>query len=213
MRASTTRVTFLAVVCWLLLTAVSTPSSAQTLDDRPVILAVGESTTEGYGVPRDQSYPAQLQRLLDEAGYDYRVVNHGKSGSTTAQALASLDRGIALLPKIVLIAIGGNDAGNSVAAARTEQNLRKLVMMFVKTGSIVYLAERTEATDGTAAEPSLYARIAGEEGARLMPSLREGIAGHAELLISDMRHPNADGYAIVSKRIFDLLRPELVKPQ
>ena len=212
MRASTAWLTALAVACCLLF-AVGTPRSARAADERPVILAVGESTTEGYGVPRDQSYPAQLQRLLDAEGYDYRVVNHGKSGSTTAQALASLDRGIALLPKIVLIAIGGNDAGSSVAAARTEQNLRKLVMMFVRTGSIVYLADRTQASDGAAAEPSLYARIAEEEGARLMPSLREGIAGHQELLISDMRHPNADGYAIVSKRIFELLRPELVKPQ
>jgi acyl-CoA thioesterase I len=203
-----------AIFKWALCIGLAVDASsllAQTHEDpRPVILAVGESTTAGYGVPNDKSYPAQLQQLLDAAGYAYRVVNHGRSGSTTAMALSQLDRGLALRPEIVLIAIGGNDAGNSVAAARTEQNLRKLVSIFVKAGAMVYLADRTAATDGTeASTASLYATIAQEEGALLMPSLRQDIAGHAELLISDMRHPNADGYAIVAQRIFELLKPQL----
>jgi len=129
-----------------------------------------------------------------------------------AMALGSLDRGLLLQPQIVLIAIGGNDSGNNVAATRTEQNLRKLVSMFVRTGATVYLADRTETTDGGQLEQtSLYAKIAREEGATLMPSLRQDIAGHAELLISDMRHPNADGYAIIAQRIFAMLQPELTK--
>lgn len=198
---------------WLLSVLTTIPLSAQTVDDgRPVILAVGESTTAGYGVPRDLSYPAQLQQLLAANGYQYRLVNHGRSGSTVAMALGSLDRGLLLQPQIVLIAIGGNDSGNNVAATRTEQNLRKLVSMFVRTGATVYLADRTETTDGGQPEQtSLYAKIAREEGATLMPSLRQDIAGHAELLISDMRHPNADGYAIIAQRIFAMLQPQLTK--
>src|SRR5690606_8604902 len=110
------------------------------------------------------SYPAQLQALLDAHGYDYRVVNHGRSGSTTAMALANLDRGVALFPRIVLIALGGNDRGNPAMAARTEANLRKMVGMFVGIGARVYLADRSVDTDGGDAEHnSLYARIAAEE--------------------------------------------------
>lgn len=199
------------VAVWFLLIAGFTHAQS-TADERPVILAVGESTTAGYGVPAGQSYPAQLQQLLDNEGYHYRVVNHGRSGSTTAMALAGLDRGLALRPVIVLIAIGGNDSGNSVAAARTEQNLRKLVSIFASAGAKVYLADRTAATDGeTQSARSLYAVIAEEEGASLMPSLRQDVAGHPELLISDQRHPNAQGYAIISKRIFELLQPGLTK--
>jgi acyl-CoA thioesterase-1 len=213
MRSDKHWVTAIAAAGWIVWGVISAPLHAQSAtDSRPVILAVGESTTAGYGVPRDQNYPAQLQQLLDANGYDYRVVNHGKSGSTVAMALGSLDRGLLLQPEIVLIAIGGNDAGNSVAAERTEQNLRKLVSMFVRTGATVYLADRTAATDGGQPEQvSLYAAIASEEGAILMPSLRQDIAGQAQLLISDMRHPNADGYAIIAQRIFALLQPQLVK--
>jgi acyl-CoA thioesterase-1 len=179
-------------------------------DTRPVILAIGESTTAGFGVPADKSYPAQLQALLDAAGYDYRVVNHGRNGSTTEMALANLHRGMLLQPEIVLIAIGGNDAGHPQAVQRTEANLRKLVSLFAETDAAVFLAARTADSDGGADERNaLYARIAEEEGAMLMPSIRQDIAGHPELLIGDMRHPNAAGYAIVARRIFDLLQPLL----
>jgi acyl-CoA thioesterase-1 len=182
-------------------------------DTRPIILAIGESTTAGFGVPADSSYPAQLQALLDANGYNYRVVNHGRSGSTTAMALTNLDRGVALLPKIVLIALGGNDRGNPALEARTKENLRKMVSLFVSIGAEVYLADRSPVTDGgDAAQTSLYAELASEEGATLMPSLRQDLAGNAALLLSDMSHPNADGYVIVAQRIFDMIEPTLVKP-
>jgi acyl-CoA thioesterase I len=186
-------------------------ASAQAAEDsRPVILAIGESTTAGYGVPAGLSYPAQLQALLDAAGYHYRVVNHGRNGSTTEMALANLYRGMLLQPVIVLIAIGGNDEDHAQAVQRTEANVRKLVMLFAETDAAVFLAARGTDTDGGSADRNaLYGRIAAEEGATLMPSLREGLAGHPELLIGDMRHPNADGYAIVAQRMFALLQPLL----
>ncbi len=202
--------TNITALCILLLSAIFSPVFAQSDATRPVILAVGESTTAGFGVAADKSYPAQLQALLDAGGYEYRVVNHGRSGSTTAMALTNLDRGVALLPQIVLIALGGNDQGNRMEAQRTEENLRKLVSMFVRVGATVYLAERNAADRAEAEVSSLYAKIAEEEGAILMPSLRQDIAGHAELLLPDMSHPNADGYAIVAQRIYELLQPELV---
>lgn len=198
--------TAISILAWLWV--YWAPALAQ--DARPVILAIGESTTAGYGVPRDQSYPAQLQRLLDGAGYDYRVVNHGRNGITTDMVLADLHRGMLLQPRIVLIALGGNDRSNSRATGRTEQNLRRLVALYVQTDADVFLADRTPATDGgDASQNSLYARIAAEEGAILMPSLRQDIAGDPSLLINDMRHPNGAGYAIIARRIFGLLEPVL----
>jgi lysophospholipase L1-like esterase len=41
-----------------------------------------------------------------------------------------MDRGMALYPKIVIIALGGNDGGGRVTAPRTRANLDKLVSMF-----------------------------------------------------------------------------------
>src|SRR5437899_12964088 len=44
-------------------------------DTRPVIAAYGDSLTAGLGLDPGQSYPDDLQRLIDAAGYKYRVVN------------------------------------------------------------------------------------------------------------------------------------------
>lgn len=179
-------------------------AAAQAGSDRPVILAVGESTTAGYGVPGDLSYPAQLQRELDARGYRYRVVNHGVSGSTTFQALTRLDRGLALGPKIVLIALGGNDGASRVRPEATRANLTKMISLFKRTGAEVFLADRNlRGAEG------LFAELAKEQGAVLMPPLTTGVAGHPELLIGDQTHPNAEGYAIIVGNLLKVLEPSL----
>src|SRR5215211_3854569 len=47
---------------------------------RPKVVCLGDSLTAGYGLPPDESFPARLQKKLDEAGYVYEVVNAGVSG-------------------------------------------------------------------------------------------------------------------------------------
>ena len=174
--------------------------------ERPVILAVGESTTAGYGVARDLSYPAQLQAALDQRGYAYRVVNHGVSGSTTGHALTRLSRGMGLLPKIVIIALGGNDGGSRVPSATTRANLGKLISMFKRVGAEVFVADRRLAGGG-----DMVAELAREHHAVLMPPLLTGVDGHPDLLLGDGRHPNADGYAIIVGNLLKIIEPYLKK--
>jgi acyl-CoA thioesterase-1 len=178
----------------------------QAEPDRPVILAVGESTTAGYGVPRELSYPAQLQNALDARGFRYRVVNQGVSGSTTAAALTRLTRGMGLLPKIVIIALGGNDGGSRVPIAATRANLAKLISMYKRVGAEVFVADRNlPGGNGFVAE------LAREHHAVLMPPLLTGVSGHPELLLGDGSHPNAEGYTIIVGNILPILEPYLVR--
>ena len=176
--------------------------------ERPVILAVGESTTAGYGVPSDLSYPAQLQKELDKRGYHYRVANHGVSGSTTFDALGRFDRGLALRPKIVLIALGGNDGGNRVRPEATRANLTKMMSLFKRAGAEVFLFDRNiRGTEG------MFAELAKEQHAILLPPLTTGVAGNPDLLIGDQSHPNADGYTIIVGNLLKVLEPYLQKQQ
>ncbi|MGH7220126.1 MAG: GDSL-type esterase/lipase family protein, partial [Nitrospiraceae bacterium] len=78
-------------------------------DERPRIVAFGNSLTAGLGVPQDQSYPAHLQRTLDAAGYAYRVVNAGVSGDTTAGGIRRVSWVLNSRPAIVILELGGND--------------------------------------------------------------------------------------------------------
>jgi acyl-CoA thioesterase-1 len=177
--------------------------------DRPIILTVGESTTAGYGVPRELSYPGQLQTELDKRGYRYRVVNQGVSGSTTQDALTRLSRGMGLLPKIVIIALGGNDSGGRVPIERTRANMDRLISMYKRGGAVVFVSNRNLPGDQGKDANTIFATLAAQHGAVLMPPLLSGVDGHADLLIGDGRHPNADGYAIVVRNILTVLEPYL----
>ena len=91
------------------------------------IVAFGDSATEGWLVPREQAYPAQLQALLRQKGYDVSVTNEGISGDTTAGALKRFDAAIAPGTDIVLVEFGVNDLRQHVSPGRMRANLNEIV--------------------------------------------------------------------------------------
>ena len=91
------------------------------------IIGFGDSLTAGYGLPLTESYPAQLEQRLREAGYAVRVINAGVSGETTR---GNRERATFIRtqnPDIVLLGIGGNDALRFLPLAETEINLRAIL--------------------------------------------------------------------------------------
>ena len=175
--------------------------SFQATAKLPVILAIGDSMTAGYGVAQQFSYPAQLEKELNKRGYAYRVANQGVSGSTTAQALSRLNRGLALSPEIVIIQLGGNDASQGIPRNVSRENLRIIIERFKPGGARILLAGgRFPYID----------ELAREQGVQVIPFL-ENVEGHSELLISDGHHPSGEGYAVVVQNILRVLAPLLQK--
>ena len=56
-------------------------AAAQTL-----IVALGDSLTEGFGVSKEEAYPYLVEQELIRKGYSLRMINAGISGSTSASA-------------------------------------------------------------------------------------------------------------------------------
>jgi acyl-CoA thioesterase-1 len=166
---------------------------------RPVILAIGDSMTAGYGVAADASYPAQLEQELKNRGYDYRVVNQGVTGSTTTQAMSRMTRALAIQPDIVIIQLGGNDISQGIPRNVSIQNLRTMIERFKPGGTRVFFA---------GGRFSYLDELAKEMNVPVIPFL-EGVQGRRDLLIADGIHPNADGYAIVIQNILKSLAPAL----
>jgi len=189
-----------------LLLLIAFPGWSQAPDPRPVILAFGDSMTAGYGVPGDMSYPAQLQRTLDERGYKYRVVNMGVTGDTTRGGLSRMSRALGTSPDIVILELGSNDRGNGIPAQQTQDNLEQMIVRFQKTHIAVVLAGRSLSGGG-----DVYARLAEKYHTSLIPSFLAGVSGNPNLTISDGTHPNADGYVIVVKTVMTTLEPLLKK--
>ena len=73
------------------------------------IVAIGDSNTAGFGVAREEAFPARLEALLRAAGHDAQVWNAGLAGDTFGDISARLDR---YMPDGIHIAIvqgGYND--------------------------------------------------------------------------------------------------------
>lgn len=74
------------------------------------VLALGDSCTFGVGVDDDETWPAQLERLLRDRGVDAEVINAGVPGYTAFQGKRFLEtRGIGLEPDLVIATFGFND--------------------------------------------------------------------------------------------------------
>jgi acyl-CoA thioesterase-1 len=109
-----------------------------------------------------------------------------------------------LLPKIVIIALGGNDGGGRVPIATTRANMAKLISMYKRVGAEVFVADRRLPGGG-----DFVAELAREHDAVLMPPLLTGVSGNPQLLLSDGSHPNAEGYTIIVGNLLQILEPHL----
>ena len=87
------------------------------------ILCVGDSHTFGAPLPAEESYPAQLQGLLDARDPGrYRVVNLGVPGMNSAMMANRFDANLARYrPDLVILWAGANNVWNENEAERWDQ--------------------------------------------------------------------------------------------
>jgi acyl-CoA thioesterase I len=191
----------------------ATRESPAPRDDRPVIVAFGDSLTAGFGADPGKSYPDFLQQELDRAHLRYRVVNAGISGETTTDAVARMDTVTALKPAIVIVEFGGNDGLRGLPVATTRANLDHIVAALKQSGAEVLLAGMTlppnYGPDYIAAFERVFTDVAARNKVARIPFLLEGVAG-TSLMQRDGLHPTADGNRLVAATVMRYLRPLLV---
>jgi acyl-CoA thioesterase-1 len=184
-----------------------------THDNRPILVAFGNSLTEGSGVNPAQNYPAKLQARLDAAGYSYRVVNAGEAGETSAQGLNRIDSILALQPAIVIVEFGANDGLRGIPAETTRRNLEEIIVRLQSAGAAVVLAGMemppNYGPQYTSAFRNIFRSVSEEQGVTLIPFFLEGVGGHPELNQADGIHPTAEGYDIVVDNVWKILKPLL----
>jgi acyl-CoA thioesterase-1 len=165
-----------------------------------VVLAFGDSLTYGTGAAEDESYPAQLEKLIGR-----RVVRAGVPGEVTAQALERLPAALdEHAPRLLLLCIGGNDFLRRLGKQQAEKNVRDMVKLARSRGVAVLLVGTPE-PGFTVSPPAFYAGIAKEyrvpyEGAIIGEVLKD------RSLKADPIHPNARGYRLIAERLAVLLR-------
>ncbi len=181
----------------------------------PVILAFGDSLTAGFAVDPKDSYPARLQRLLDEKGYHYKVVNAGVSGDTTAGGASRIGWVLQHEPEIVIIELGANDGLLGLSISEMRKNLGIIIEACQKKGAKVLLAGM-EITPNLGAEYSQdfresFTLLAKQYKVPLIPFFLKDVAARPELTQPDGVHPLAKGYEIATQTVFQYLEPMLKK--
>ena len=92
------------------------------------ILALGDSLTDGFILPRKEAYPALIGEKMRSANYRFNVINAGSSGDTTAGGLRRLP---ALLRRqkidVLILALGINDAFRGVPIEQMRSNLQAII--------------------------------------------------------------------------------------
>jgi acyl-CoA thioesterase-1 len=203
----------LAAAVWVLpllaLLSVVSPAGAA----ERVIVALGDSLTAGLGVASDEAYPALLQARLSQAGFDYRVVNAGVSGDTSAGGRRRLEWILRTRPEIVIVALGGNDGLRGLPVLALRDNLTVIVTRLRDAGARVLLVGMRVPPNYGAAYARDFAEafdiVARRTSVAFLPFLLDGVAGDPTLNQPDGIHPNAAGQRAIAERVWLALRPLL----
>ena len=175
----------------------ATPAPAPA--ERPAIVFLGTSLTAGFGLPESEAYPALIQSRVDAAGLDYRVVNAGVSGDTSAGGLRRLDWLLRLPVAVLVLELGANDMLRGQPPDAVEDNLAAILertreahpdVRFVVAGM---RAAPNLGRDYALAFDAVYPRIVERFDAAFVPFLLEDVAARPELNQADGIHPDRRG--------------------
>jgi acyl-CoA thioesterase I len=175
-----------------------------------VVVALGDSLTAGLGVAPDEAYPALLEARLRAAGLDYRVINAGVSGDTSAGGLRRVDWVLRSRPEAAIVALGANDGLRGLPVAALRDNLTAIVGRLRDAGVRVLLVgmllppNYDEAYAGPFADA--FQQVARRTGVTFVPFLLDGVAADPALNQADGIHPNAAGHRAIAEHLWPSLR-------
>lgn len=175
-------------------------------NEKNVLVVVGDSLTEGYGVSRENAYPHLLEKIFEKNHQDWKVVNSGIGGSTSASAPGRVKWVLRSNPKIVILFLGANDALRGIPPAETKKNLNAAVRLLQKAKVKVLLVEM-QAPPNYGAEytnsfKQVFLRVKKENKIDSLEFPLVRVAGKKEFNQADGIHPNEKGHEIIAEDIY-----------
>ncbi|WP_107845437.1 arylesterase [Litoreibacter ponti] len=169
------------------------------------IAALGDSLTQGYGLPAEDGFVPQMEAWLRAQGADVEMINAGVSGDTTAGGLSRIDWTLTPDVDAVIVALGGNDVLRGLAPEQARSNLAGILEKVDRPVLLVGIdAPSNYGSDYEVAFEGLYPELAQEHGALLFPNFLAGLTelGDLELVLrehmqGDGIHPDASGVQLI----------------
>ncbi len=197
--------------------ALATPLSAGTI----TIAALGDSLTQGYGLPQEDGFVPQLQDWLDAEGADVAMINAGVSGDTTAGGRSRVDWTLTPEVDAMIVALGGNDVLRGIAPEVSRENL-DAILARAGTADVPVLLVGISAPGNYGPEyradfNAIYTDLAAEYDALLAPDFLGALTrmpdrqtAISDFMQADGIHPNAQGVELIVEdlgpKVLDLAR-------
>lgn len=184
-------------------------------DPGRTIMFFGDSITAGYGLSKEQAFPAIVEEKLKTAGMECEVVNAGLSGETSAGGLSRIDWVLKKPVDVFVLELGANDGLRGLPLDQTRSNLQKIIDKVKQKNPAVTLV-----IAGMMVPPNLgdayteefraiFPALAKKNDAMLIPFLLEGVAGDENLNLPDGIHPNIEGHRMVAENIIVTIKKAL----
>ncbi|MEL6464315.1 MAG: arylesterase [Pseudomonadota bacterium] len=190
--------------------------ASTAMADPVTIAALGDSLTQGYGLPLEEGFVPQLEAWLTDRGHAVDIINAGVSGDTTQGGLSRV--AWTLTPEVdaMIVTLGGNDLLRGIGPEVSRANLEGIVQAATEAGVEVLMvgmqAPGNYGPDYKAAFDAMYPEIADSYGTLYLDSFFAGLGGPDTdpaavrvFMQADGIHPNAAGVA----RIVEGLGPSV----
>ncbi len=192
------------LIALMLMTLVMLPGCSsdrlEFLNSSAVILAFGDSLTEGVGTSNEQAYPAVLAQLSGRT-----VISSGVPGEVSSEGLnrlpAELER---IKPDLLILLHGGNDILRNQSPQALKQNLDAMISLAQSQDIPVLLIGVPEKKLFSDAAP-LYSELAERHNLVFIEDLLSELLREPGMK-SDSVHLNAQGYRALAQGIYDALQ-------
>ena len=177
------------------------------------VLCLGDSLTAGFGLSRNQAYPALLVEKMRAAHLKGEVINAGSSGDTTAGGVRRLPTHLNRKIDVLVIELGINDAFRGVPVEQMRANLQMIIDRARAHEPNLAIVIAGMQLPIFANDPyllafgNMYSELAAKNGAALIPFLLQGVGGDPTLNQADRVHPNSAGQRVLAETVWKVLEP------
>ncbi len=196
------------------LVLVSAAASAETV----TVAALGDSLTQGYGLPEADGFVPQLEAWLSAQGANVTVINAGVSGDTTQGGLSRVAWTLTSDVDAIIVALGGNDLLRGIDPDLSRTNLDGILQVAtqaqVATMLVGMQAPGNYGPEYKAAFDGMYPELAATYGTVFYKSFFAAFEGEGDVPAELGRFIQADGIhpsALGVSRIVEDMGPSVLE--
>ena len=176
------------------------------------VAALGDSLTQGYGLPEVDGLVPNLEKWVQDQGVEADFINAGVSGDTTAGGLSRVDWTLGNDVDAMIVALGGNDILRGLPPENARENIRGILEIAAERDVPVLLvglrAPSNFGADYKAEFDAIYPELAQEFNVLYHPGFIDAFGEEGTPLSevlqyfqADNIHPNAEGVDLIVAEI------------